>query len=149
MPRRVFPRVVIVVGEGFESLDAFGPLEVFAAAARLRPEQGVRALLASVGGGARRTESGIAVETLDLLRLRPRASDTVLVAGAQLTPILVAANDAELRAWLQQAARVVRRIGSVCSGAFVLGAAGLLDGKRCATHWAACARLAADFPKAT
>ncbi|HWO08474.1 MAG TPA: DJ-1/PfpI family protein [Polyangiaceae bacterium] len=144
MPRRT----IIVVFEGFQALDAFGPLEVFAAVERLQPQRGYRVALASVGGGPRRTGSGFAVETEDLSRLRPQAADTVLVAGAEHEPIERAARDAALIAWLQRAAKIVRRIGSVCSGAFVLGAAGLLRGKRCATHWAACARLAEMFPDA-
>lgn len=68
-------------------------------------------------------------------------------AGADLEPIR-AASERSLLEWLRRAARVVRRIGSVCSGAFVLGQAGLLDGKRCATHWAGCAALAARYPHA-
>jgi len=89
-------RVVIVVCERFETLDAFGPLEVFAGAARLQPRDGYRVQLASAGGGPRRSESGILVETNDLLRLRPHPSDTVLVAGAQLEPILAAAKDPDI-----------------------------------------------------
>jgi transcriptional regulator GlxA family with amidase domain len=55
--------------------------------------------------------------------------------------------DAALRRWLVRASAVVRRLTSVCSGAFVLAAAGLLDGKRATTHWAACDQLARRFPR--
>jgi transcriptional regulator GlxA family with amidase domain len=57
--------------------------------------------------------------------------------------------DAKLIAWLGRASSVVRRIGSVCSGAFILARAGLLDGHRVATHWASCERLADYRPAAT
>jgi transcriptional regulator GlxA family with amidase domain len=143
------PRVIVVVFDAFQGLDAFGPFEVFGAVSQECPDRGYRLLLASIAGGPRRTESGLIVSTEDLLELRAQPHDTVLVAGAELAPIQAAAGDAALRGWLRRAARVVRRIGSVCSGAFVLGAAGLLNGKRCATHWAACAQLAAQFPAAT
>jgi transcriptional regulator GlxA family with amidase domain len=141
-------RVVVISFDGFQSLDALGPFEVFAAAARMLPEPGYRVLLASVAGGLCRTGSGLTVATECLLRLRPQAGDTVLVAGAERTPVAAAARDAELLGWLRKAARVVRRLGSVCSGAFVLGEIGVLNGKRCATHWAACTALAARFPEA-
>jgi transcriptional regulator GlxA family with amidase domain len=52
----------------------------------------------------------------------------------------------DLRRWLRMVAPKARRFGSVCTGAFVLAAAGLLDGKRVATHWSSCERLARKFP---
>jgi len=52
----------------------------------------------------------------------------------------------DVRRWLRRVAPRTRRYGSVCTGAFVLAAAGLLDGKRVATHWASCARLAERHP---
>jgi transcriptional regulator GlxA family with amidase domain len=144
----VLARVVLVAFDGFQSLDALGPFEVFAAADRLLPEGGYRTLLASVAGGRCRTGSGLSLDTERLLRLRPQPGDTVLVAGAEHAPIAAAARDEQLLGWLRKAAPVVRRFGSVCSGALVLGEIGALNGKRCATHWAACATLAARFPEA-
>ncbi|HKO91294.1 MAG TPA: DJ-1/PfpI family protein, partial [Polyangiaceae bacterium] len=144
----MLPRVIIVSFDGFASMDALGPYETFVAASHLLPEGGYRVLLTSVAGGPCRTGSGLRVDTECLLRLRPQAGDTVLVAGAESTPVMAAARDAQLLGWLRKAAPVVRRLGSVCSGAFVLGELGVLNGKRCATHWAACATLAARFPEA-
>jgi transcriptional regulator GlxA family with amidase domain len=57
--------------------------------------------------------------------------------------------DQRLLAWLRRAQRAARITASVCSGAFLLAAAGILDGKRAATHWSACERLALAFPKVT
>jgi transcriptional regulator GlxA family with amidase domain len=69
--------------------------------------------------------------------------DTLLVAGGQVEK---AARDERVTGWLARAARRSRRVGSVCSGAFVLAAAGLLDGCRAATHWANADELAERFP---
>jgi transcriptional regulator GlxA family with amidase domain len=140
-------RVVVVVFEDFQTLDALGPAEVFYGAQRVAPDGRYEVVLASVAGGTCRTASGLQIQTQRLLPLRPQAGDTVLVAGADLGPLSAATSDRALLGWLRRAARVVRRIGSVCSGAFVLGEAGLLDGKRCATHWAGCALLAARYPR--
>ena len=71
--------------------------------------------------------------------------DTLLVAGGSLGLKVAMARD-DVARWLRRAAPRTRRYGSVCTGAFMLAAAGLLDGKRVATHWASCARLAERFP---
>jgi len=70
------------------------------------------------------------------------------VAGGSLGLRAVMARQ-DVRRWLRKAAPRARRYGSVCTGAFVLAAAGLLDGKRVATHWASCERLADGFPALT
>ena len=70
--------------------------------------------------------------------------DTLLVAGGS-RGLKAAMEHAGLRRWLRKVAPEARRYGSVCTGAFVLAAAGLLDGKRVATHWASCDRLAERF----
>jgi transcriptional regulator GlxA family with amidase domain len=71
--------------------------------------------------------------------------DTLLVAGGS-RGLRAAMEREDLRRWLRKVAPGCRRFGSVCTGAFVLAAAGLLDGKRVATHWARCERLAESFP---
>lgn len=139
-------RVIVVVFEGVQTLDMAGPAEVFAAASRGGERALYRVEVSSMGGGARTTSSGFAVETRDLSRIRPKREDIVIVAGGDDAVIRAAMADASLRAWLFRAHRVARITASVCSGAFVLAAAGILDGRRAATHWSACATLARLFP---
>lgn len=108
-----------------------------------------RVVIASAGGGERTTSCGMTVRTADLRRIRPGRRDTVVVAGGDEAPIRRAAGDRALLGWLGRAAPTVARMASVCSGAFVLAAAGLLDGKRATTHWSACDELARRFPAVT
>jgi transcriptional regulator GlxA family with amidase domain len=70
--------------------------------------------------------------------------DTLLVAGGEGAE--VAAENPVLVDWVRQRAAQARRVASVCTGAFLLAAAGVLDGRRAATHWKYCARLAERFP---
>jgi transcriptional regulator GlxA family with amidase domain len=90
------------------------------------------------------TSAGIALMTQ---RLPPAAKpvDTLIVAGG--AGVHAACSDRNLLRWLTAHARKARRVASVCTGAFLLGAAGLLNGKRAVTHWADCDRLAKAFPK--
>lgn len=139
------PRVLIVAFEGVQTLDVTGPAEVFAATARQLGRTVYRVELLSVGGGERITSSGLTLVTRDLRRVRPRRDDVVLVAGGEESAIRAAVADAALIEWLVKAAP--QRMTSVCSGAFILAAAGILDGKRATTHWSACETLARMFPR--
>jgi len=86
------------------------------------------------------------VQTRRIVDLLPGQIDTLLIAGAEHEHLLPAMTDPALRAAIPQLVEKAERFGSVCTGAFVLAAAGLLDGKRVATHWASCERLARKFP---
>ncbi len=135
-------RVIVVCFAGAHGLDVFGPAEVFA-------RVGDEVIAVGSRAGMATTTSGIAIALLACDRVRLRASDTVLVVGGGDDAVREAVRDRALVAFVTRAAKQVRRIGSVCSGAFVLAQAGLLDGIRCATHWSACARLAAFRPQTT
>jgi transcriptional regulator GlxA family with amidase domain len=89
------------------------------------------------------SSSGVALAA-DPLSRRGAALDTLLVAGGQ--GVEAAAADPALVGWVQQRAAEARRVASVCTGAFLLAAAGLLDGRRAVTHWQYCAELARRFP---
>ncbi len=138
-------RVVLVAFPGVQTLDLTGPAEVFAAASRQLGQVVYRAEVTSVGGGAMRTTSACTVQTRDLRRLRAEPDDTVIVVGGEEAAIRAAVVHRPLL-WLGHAFPVVRRMASVCSGAFVLAAAGILDGRRATTHWSSLGQLAAFRP---
>ncbi len=139
-------RVVIVVFDGVQTLDLTGPAEVFATAGRVRGQPVYEIVIASVEGGELVTSCSLPIRTRKLSALRPQRGDTIVVAGGDTAPITQAISDPRLARWLRRAAPIAQRITSVCSGAFVLAAAGLLDGKRATTHWSACDQLAKLFP---
>jgi len=139
-------RVVCIAFDGVQSLDVNGPAEVFAAVGRRLARSPYRIVLASQGGGPRVMSTGIVVSTIDLASVRPRRSDTIVVAGGDEPAIRAAIADRVLLGWLARTAPRVARMTSVCSGAFLLAAAGILDGRRATTHWSACDRLGRLFP---
>ena len=141
------PRRVVLVGfDGAEGLDLFGPAEVFTAAGRRLGTPAYEVVIASAGGGPIALTSGASVATRRLVSIRPQAGDTVLVVGGADRALDEAASNTPLIRWLLRAARIVRRIGSVCDGAFVIARAGILDGRRAATHWSSCDRLGRSYP---
>jgi transcriptional regulator GlxA family with amidase domain len=134
-------RVFILAYGGCQLLDVTGPAAVFGAAneASGRPIYDLR--IVSPDGGAVVSNSGVAIHS----RRIGGQPDTLLVTGGSRGLKAVTAR-ADVRRWLVTAAPGAKRYGSVCTGAFVLAAAGLLDGRRVATHWASCERLAKNFP---
>jgi transcriptional regulator GlxA family with amidase domain len=143
-------RIAFVVYPGFELLDASGPASVFNGANQLLREDGRPAAyeveMVSPEGGPVTSSSGIAVETRGLRSLSGNPPDTLLVAGAEKAPLLRAMADTRLLDELPRLVGRARRFGSVCTGAFVLAACGLLHGRRVATHWDACRALAQAYP---
>lgn len=146
-------KLALLVYPGFELLDASGPASVFARANHaLRqsgkpPFYGVETV--SPNGGPVASSSGIALQTRQLSKLPPTKVDTLLVVGAEADSVRAVMVDPRLRRWLPPCAGAAKRFGSVCAGTFVLAALGLLDGKRVATHWDACARLSELHPAVT
>ena len=140
-------RVILVGFDGAEGLDIFGPAEVFTTASRRLGMPAYDVVIAAVDGGSIVLTSGASVAARRLGSIRPQADDTVLVAGGADRALDEAAARQPLLAWLVRASRVVRRIGSVCDGAFIIARAGILDGKRAATHWSSCDRLGRAYPQ--
>jgi transcriptional regulator GlxA family with amidase domain len=142
--------VAFSIYQGFELLDMSGPASVFDGANHVLAQSGKPPFYAidivSAEGGLVTSSSGIAVHSLDRGELASRSVDTLLVMGAQREHLLLAMADPGLGTWLPQLAAKASRFGSVCSGAFVLAAFGMLDGRCVATHWDACAPLAGAFP---
>ncbi len=136
-------RVVIVAYQGVQVLDVAGPHEVFAGVGNaLPPGAGYEVEVVATTPGPVRSESGL---TITAARIDPTVDvDTLLVPGG--SGVFTAIDDGELMAALATLAARARRVVSVCSGAFVLAALGLLDGRRATTHWARANRLARRHP---
>ncbi|RZS44415.1 AraC family transcriptional regulator with amidase-like domain [Herbihabitans rhizosphaerae] len=131
-----------VVFDGFELLDLAGPSQVFSTAARLLggAEPAYRVRLAAVRPGRVRAADGIAVHAEIGLCA---SADTLLVVGGI---VLASALDPALVDGVRKLTQACDRVASVCSGAYVLAEAGLLDGRAATTHWAAAEDLARRYP---
>ncbi|MBP0591738.1 helix-turn-helix domain-containing protein [Paraburkholderia sp. LEh10] len=147
--------VVFAVAPELVLLDACGPLEAFHRAEltvrdarRVAPASrepvAYRTTVASIDGGVLDTFPGLPVVTQRLDALDDEPIDTLIVPGVPvddshtLQPALID--------WIARRAPHVRRVCSVCTGAFYLAAAGVLDGRRATTHWRDARRLAGRFP---
>ncbi|MFJ3188317.1 GlxA family transcriptional regulator [Streptomyces halstedii] len=170
--------VVIAVFPGVDLLDVTGPAEVFALADREAAERGVpgaefaarstldgdtgggdavgragcyRVRLAGPAAGPVRTSAGVRLVTDVAFEEVDGPIDTLLVPGAAVmsggVPTVLV--DPDVVAWVRAVAPRARRVASLCVGAHLLAAAGLLDGKTATTHWATAAQLAADHPAVT
>jgi len=139
--------VVLVVFDDFQLLDLAGPVEVLRGATRLGAVPPYATTVVGPRGGAVRSESGVAVETdgsLAALARRPRPIDTLAVVGGAGT--VARHHDPAFVADLAAVAAHTTRVASVCTGAWLLAAAGLLDGHAATTHWSSCDALAARYP---
>lgn len=142
----VRPRTVALIGyEGVQSLDLVGPFEVFRMANLYGAAKAYDVKLASPAGGDIVTNSGLRLAGSVRLKSLPRDLDIILIAGGDERGVRGAVNS-EIVAWVRARAGATQRVGSVCSGAFVLAAAGLLDGRRATTHWEACDELRRQHP---
>jgi transcriptional regulator GlxA family with amidase domain len=149
-------RIVIAVYPDVDLLDVTGPAEVFAlanleAVSRTGYEAGYQVRLAGPVAGAVRTSAGVRLLTDLTFDEVGDQVDTLLVPGAvdltQDGPL--ARIDPDVLAWVKATAPRARRVASVCVGAHVLAAAGLLDGKTATTHWLTAAQLASEHPAVT
>jgi len=127
-------------------LDVAGPLDVFAEANVQAGRQAYVQNVVASAEGPIVSSSGLRILPEVIVGLGKLPTfDTLLVAGAP--HLIEAAADPALVDWLRRQASRCRRFGSVCSGAMVLAATGLLDGRRITTHWAVAERLAQLFPR--
>jgi transcriptional regulator GlxA family with amidase domain len=146
--------IVFVAAPETQILDVAGPFQVFVRAAenyvRDHPDRKLpyRVLLASTTTGKSvSTNCGLVIQGTDTFRSLRGPIDTLLVAGG--TGVERASHEKELLLWLRRTSRRVRRLGSICTGAFLLASAGLLKGKRAATHWKWAPELAERFKDVT
>jgi len=140
----------VLVFPAVQLLDVAGPLQVFATANDLTMRDGgakpyAPRVVAPVGNSVIASAGlGLAVEPL------PDSTvpvDTLVIAGGP--GVHAAAEDPALVEWVAARAMASRRVASVCTGAFLLAASGLLDGRRAATHWSFCDELARRYPAIT
>ncbi|MFI6500703.1 GlxA family transcriptional regulator [Nonomuraea typhae] len=145
-------RIVIAVFPDVDLLDVTGPAEVFALANReTGGAAGYQVQLAGRTHGAVTTSAGVRLVADLTFAEVSGVLDTLLIPGAvdpgPEGPI--ARIDQDVVTWLKDAAPLARRVASVCVGAHLLAAAGLLDGKTATTHWSTAAQLAAEHPAVT
>jgi transcriptional regulator GlxA family with amidase domain len=139
-------RIVFVIFDGFQPLDLVGPHEVFSCAHRLSGGY-CREILAPAMGTIR-SGSGLPLHAAyGVTDLDPAGVDTLVVAGG--AGVDRARHDPALISWLAAAGAGARRVTSVCSGTFLLAAAGLLAGRTVTTHWARADQLRREHPELT
>jgi transcriptional regulator GlxA family with amidase domain len=148
MMGKAHPKTVVIVAfDGVQLLDAIGPSAVFAKLEQLRSGS-YGLIMASPRGGEVVSSSGVVLaRTLSLADL-PSEIDTLLITGGEEADLRTAIFDQGLGEWVKTASTNIRRVGSICTGAFVLAAAGLLDGRRATTHWHSCDLLQQMCPAA-
>ena len=143
-------RIAALAYPDFQMLDVMGPLEVFSRASRWLQESGRRqddAYKVEIIGLARgpfSASSGLRVYADRRFDEVGKGLDTLLIAGGRGTWRY--RKHVPLIKWIRKQSGWVRRLGSVCTGAFFLAEAGLLNGHRATTHWGSCAQLAEHYP---
>lgn len=147
--RRPNPRrIAITAYEGVSLLDLAGPLEAFRVASSFagprEPRAAYECSVVSVRGGPVKTADGVPIVTEPVRSLGKAAIDTLIVPGAFVVDDVT--RDRDLVQWVGKTAPACRRVCSVCVGSFMLAAAGVLDGRRAATHWMHAQLLATRYP---
>ena len=135
--------VAMLIYPGVTPLDVTGPLQVFDLANRLRKQNLYDIATVAPTAEPVPTSLGFAFIPSCTMTALPLPVDTLLVSGGSGSQCMIRP---DILDWLRCNAHKARRFGSICTGAFALGAAGLLDGKRVTTHWNQAAELARRHP---
>lgn len=136
-------RILVLAVEGVQSLDVMGPVEIFHYADRQVPGSYRIDVVGPGSDGFVTMSNGVRLGVAPLPDPPPR-HDTLVVAGGEGARL--ATRDPAIVDWIARASRRARRTTSVCTGSYLLAAAGLLDGRRATTHWAFADGLTARFP---
>lgn len=134
-------RVAFLIFPQFQVLDAAGPIAAFEIAERYRPGTYTLRTIAAIPGPVT-SSSGACLQASSFSRAD--SVDTLMVAGGEGSR--AAAVCARTRKFVLDCAERSRRVASVCSGTYVLAAAGLLDGRRATTHWSLTADFSGRYP---
>ncbi|PUA16693.1 GlxA family transcriptional regulator [Glaciimonas sp. PCH181] len=139
--------IAIAIFPGVQALDVAGPVDVFAEANNfLAADDGYEITVVSATEDAVRASNGMRLLADRTFADTNQHYNTALVAGGPGLPD--GAPDPRLTAWLINVASRCERYGSICTGAFALGHAGLIDDRRVTTHWQNAPQLAQQFPRA-
>jgi transcriptional regulator GlxA family with amidase domain len=138
--------IAVPIYRHIQSLDATGPGQVFGTANQMIGREAYRVKFVATKAGAIKTTAGFSLHADALKDVTPKSVDTLIVPGGDDEGVRAAIADKQLMEWIAITARSARRACSVCSGAFLLAATGILKGKRVATHWSATKDLARAFP---
>lgn len=139
--------VAILTFPRCQALDVTGPAAVFGAGNDKYGQPYYDVQILSAKGGPVKSNSAVAFVTRSIEEVAPESVDTLLIVGGDDSGLLDLAADEAVRKWTVDCTLTARRYGSVCSGTFVLAHFGLLSGKRVATHWSVCTRLAERWPE--
>lgn len=145
-----FRRIVFTAYDGVSLLDLSGPLEAFRVAADFALKEQRRTyecIVVSARGGRVKTANGVELNTRSARSVSGKTIDTLVVPGALRVEDVT--RDRALVQWVRKTAPAYRRICSVCVGSFLLAAAGILEGRRAATHWMHAPLLASRHPSVT
>ena len=138
-------RIVIVAFPGVQPLDVVGPAEVFSTAERLVGDSYEIEVVAETADPISPGSGGYGLVPASTIADCRGRIDTLVVAGG--VGVFGAEESEPLVEWIKEAAGRSRRVTSVCSGAFLLARAGLLDGLRATSHWSVCAELGRRYPE--
>lgn len=140
-------RVVILIYPGVTLLDVAGPAQTFSSANNVetnRDHVAYRVVLASLYGGAVKTDCGIEMTTVSLKEAADERIDTLIVAGGN--GVFNFLDERQLVDWIRHQSRLCRRTASTCMGSFLIAETGLLDGQRVTTHWRQIPEMRRRYP---
>jgi transcriptional regulator GlxA family with amidase domain len=144
--------IVILAPPNTSILDVAGPIEVFSKAADYIDRYFHNSagsytvhVLSTQSSKIVNTSSGLPIVSEGGIKSIGYKVDTVLVAGIPNAPVNMVGK--EILNWLRENSNSIRRVGSICAGAFILAEAGILNGRRATTHWSVCDKLARHYPK--
>ena len=137
--------IVFLVAPPFELLDLTGPYSVFseANAASGKGEYAPQ-VVSTTREQFLRSTAGLAVVSQHYYQEYRKPIDTLLVVGGRGA---MRSYNKDVLLWMRARKDRIRRLGSVCTGAFLLAATGLLDGRKATTHWQNCDQLSREYPK--